>query len=305
MRLFRILVRVAAAVAVVAIAGGMAFWLRPVELAREFLYLRMRLAGYDSRTVVAAGYRIHYDALGPEHGAPVVLVHGLGGRAEDWVNLAPYLAQAGYRVYLPDLPGFGRSEQPASFSYSIPDQAAVVEQFEDAMQLKQADLGGWSMGGWIAERMAVDHPERAKKLMLFDAAGLYAKPEWNTDLFMPENPEQLDSLDALLMPVPPKVPGFVAADLIRSSRKNAWVVRRALDSMLAGRDTMDNALQELKMPVLIVWGDKDRITPLEQGMAMHKLIPQSEIEVFANCGHLAPTQCAAPMGPKVVEFLNR
>ena len=52
----------------------------------------------------------------------MVLVHGLGGRCEDWRNLAPYLVRAGFRVYMPDLPGYGRSEKPADFSYSIPDQ---------------------------------------------------------------------------------------------------------------------------------------------------------------------------------------
>ena len=72
---------------------------------------------------------------------------GLGGRAEDWRSLAPYLAKAGYRVYMPDLPGYGRSEKPADFSYSVPDEAAVVVGFMDALGLKQVDLGGWSMGG--------------------------------------------------------------------------------------------------------------------------------------------------------------
>ena len=80
-------------------------------------------------------------------GPVVVLVHGLGGSAEDWRNLAPWLVKAGYRVYTPDLPGFGRSEQPSDFSYSVHDQAEMVAGFMDALGLKQVDLGGWSMGG--------------------------------------------------------------------------------------------------------------------------------------------------------------
>ena len=100
------------------------------------------------------GYRVHYNADGPEDGPVVVLVHGLGGRAEDWRNLAPYLAKAGYRVYMPDLLGYGRSEKPADFSYSVHDEAAVVVGFMDALGLKQVDLGGWSMGGWIVQVVA-------------------------------------------------------------------------------------------------------------------------------------------------------
>ena len=100
------------------------------------------------------GHRMHYVAEGPANGPVVVLVHGLGGRAEDWSNLAPYLAKAGFRVYMPDLFGYGRSERPAEFSYSVHDQAGAVVAFMDALGLKQVDLGGWSMGGWIVQIVA-------------------------------------------------------------------------------------------------------------------------------------------------------
>ena len=103
------------------------------------------------------------------------------------------------------------------------------------------------------------------RLVLFDSAGLYEKPEWNTDLFTPVSAIELDQFDALLMPHPPAVPSFVAADILRVSRKRAWLIHRALDSMLTGRDTTDKLLPQLKMPVLIVWGALDHITPLEPG----------------------------------------
>ena len=229
-------------------------------------------------------------------------MHGLGGNAEDWRNLAPYLAKAGFRVYMPDLLGYGRSDKPADFSYSVRDEAAVVVGFMDALGLKQVELGGWSMGGWIVEIVAVEHPERVSRLMLFDAAGLYVKPDWNTDLFTPTTPAELDELDALLMPHPAPVPAFVARDIVRIAEKDGWVVKRAMAAMLTAQDVTDNLLPQLKMPVLIVWGDLDRITPLAEAETMHRLIPQSQLDVFAGCGHLAPLQCTKAMGPKVVNF---
>jgi pimeloyl-ACP methyl ester carboxylesterase len=235
----------------------------------------------------------------------VVLVHGLGGSAEDWRELAPYLAKAGYRVEMPDLPGYGRSEQPADFSYSVPDEAEAVVGFLDVLGLKQVDLGGWSMGGGIVQHLAARHPERVRRLMLFDSVGIYEMPKWDVRLFTPTSPAELDQLDALLMPNPPKVPGFIAKDIVRVSEKNAWVVHRALETMLTGRDATDRLLPELKMPVLIVWGGEDRITPLSQGEKMHALVPQAKLEVFFGCGHLAPRQCAARIGPRVVEFVNQ
>src|SRR3954449_8344102 len=88
------------------IAAGVFFWARPVRVFRGFNEAQMYLIGAKSHYTSVQGYRIHYYTLGPESGTPVVLIHGLGGRAEDWEKLAPFLRKAGYRVYLPDLPGF-------------------------------------------------------------------------------------------------------------------------------------------------------------------------------------------------------
>ena len=286
-------------------AAGFGFWARPVSYFNEMMYLRLRLSGAESRSVTVEGHRVHYYAEGPADGPVVVLVHGLGGRAEDWRNLAPWLAKAGYRVYMPDLIGYGRSEKPAEFSYSVPDEAEAVVGFLDALGLKRVDLGGWSMGGWIVVRIASEHSERVRRLILFDAAGITEKPAWDTRLFTPQTPAELDQLDALLMPHPPQVPAFIAQDILRVSRQNAWVIRRALGTMLTGRDATDTLLPKLKMPVLIVWGAEDRITPLSQGEKMHRLVPQSQLEVIPGCGHLAPGQCAAQIGPAMVKFEKR
>ncbi|MGA2349920.1 MAG: alpha/beta hydrolase [Terracidiphilus sp.] len=292
-------------VVVLLVAAGIGFWECPVNYFNAALYVRECLSGVASRSVQIDGHRVHYLAEGPAGGPVVVLVHGLGGQAEDWRNLAPYLVKAGFRVYLPDLPGYGRSEQPAEFSYSVSDQAQTVVDFLDALGLKQVDLGGWSMGGWIVQLVAARHPERVRRLMLFDAAGIYEKPAWDTRLFTPTTPAELDQLEALLMPHPKKAPGFVADDILRLFKRNAWVIHRAVTTMLTGQDTTDELLPQFKMPVLLVWGAEDHITPLSQGERIHKLVPQSQLEVFSGCGHLAPGQCTAQIGPKVVRFVKQ
>lgn len=286
--------------------AGLGVWERPITglYFNGVIPLRMCLAGAEGRSATVAGYRIHYDVLGPASGPPVVLVHGLGGRAEEWLDLAHFLVKAGYRVYLPDLPGYGRSEKPAGFSYSVPDEAAIVAGFLDALRLKQVDLGGISMGGWIVQIVARDHHERVRRLMLFDSAGIREQPAWDTRLFTPATNAEVSQLNALLYPHPFPVPGFVARDILRIANENGWVIRRAVASMLAGGNASDDLLPTLKMPVLIVWGAEDRIMPLHQGEKMHNLLPQSQLEVFPGCGHLAPMQCASQVGPKVVEFVG-
>ncbi|MGH9520176.1 MAG: alpha/beta fold hydrolase, partial [Terriglobales bacterium] len=287
------------------LATGVVFWERPMGVFQELAEARMVLDGAQSRATTLEGIRVHYYAMGPTDGPVVVLVHGLGGRAEDWANLAPYLVRAGFRVYMPDLPGYGQSARPADFSYSVRDEAGVVVGFLDAMGLKQVDLGGWSMGGWIAQLVAAEHPARVKRLMLFDSAGLYVKPKWNTNLFTPRNEAEVNGLNALLTPNAQKVPGFVAKDIVRVSKQDGWVIQRALATMLTGKDTTDAMLPKLAMPVLLIWGEKDEITPVEQGETTHRLIPQSELNVISGCGHLAPRQCTKRIGPDVVGFLQQ
>jgi pimeloyl-ACP methyl ester carboxylesterase len=296
---------IALALLVLIAISGLEFWTSPVGVLFEFSKAQMFLAGAKSRFTVVDGLRIHYYTMGPADGQVVVLVHGLGGRAEDWQKLAPQLAKAGFRVYLPDLPGYGESEKPANFSYSVSDQARIVSGFFDALELKQVDLGGWSMGGWIVQLVAAAHPDRTRRLILFDSAGLYVKPEWDTRLFTPDSAAEIDKLDALLMPHPPHVPGFVARDILRTSREHAWIIHRTIDSMLTGRDTTDKLLPSFRMPVLIVWGEVDHITPLSEAETIHHLVPQSQLTVISGCGHLAPNECADKIAPVTVDFLKR
>ena len=294
----------AALVVLIVVAVG-GFFVRPVDYFNELMYAREFLYGVENHSVEVAGRRMHYEVLGPATGTPVVLIHGLGGRAEDWANLAPYLAKAGFRVYMPDLIGYGRSEKPADFSYSVRDEAEQVVGFCDSLGLKQVDLGGWSMGGGIAQHVAGRHPERVRKLMLFDSIGVYEMPTWNVQLFTPRTADELAQLDVLLMPHPPAIPAFVARDILRVSKERAWVIDRAVDSMLTGQDATDKMLPTLKLPVLLVWGALDHITPVHLGQTMQQMLPHAQLDVVEGCGHLAPGQCAHRIGPRVVEFLKQ
>ena len=300
----KVLARYLFAVGAILLLAALAFYLRPLDFYDGYTYVDQAIHGVQHRWVWVDGRHVHYETEGPANGLPVVLVHGLGGRAENWRALAPYLAHAGYRVYMPDLLGFGRSDQPKNFSYSVRDEAALVNDFLDTLQLNRVELGGWSMGGWIVQVLAFQHPERVRRLMLFDSAGIYVRPTWDTQLFTPVTIDQLNALNALLVPRPTVIPGFVANDILRTSRETNWVVSRAMTQMLSGRDVTDAMLPQLRMPVLIEWGGMDRITPVNQGEIIHRLVPRSQLQVYGACGHLAPLECADVMGPNVLNFLQ-
>ncbi len=301
MKLMRGLLSVVGLLVAIAAIG---FWMRPLRCFDELTYLEEAFAGIQNHDARVDGYRMHYETAGPATGQPVVLIHGLGGRAEDWRALAPYFVKAGYRVYMPDLIGYGRSAQPKNFSYSVRDEAAMVVDFLTDMGLQRVDLAGWSMGGWVAQLIAATHPERVKRLMLFDSAGLFVHPAWDLTLFTPSTPAQLERLNELLMPDPPRIPGFITADILRVTKESGWVINRAMAQMLTARDVTDNLLPQLKMPVLLVWGSDDQIIPVEQGERMHRLVPQSKLDVIPRCGHLAPLQCTRTMGPEVLKFIE-
>ena len=277
-------------------------WRAPLWVADRLTRLQLARAGIHSRWLMLDGMRIHYMEGGA--GQPVVLVHGLASQAQhDWSRLAPALVHAGYHIFAPDLPGFGQSDKPASRTYSIPEQAGFVASFMDAHHLHETALAGFSMGGWIAATVALEQPRRVSRLLLFDSAGLLFQPPFDAQLFTPSTSEQVDRFLALVGDST-RLPEFVKQDFLETTRRNGWVVRRAWDSMMAGRDALDSKFSGLKMPLLIVWGKQDHVIPPALGESMHAAVPPSVLAVCEDAGHIAPVTCADRINPTVLAFLS-
>ena len=282
----------------------------PLALADALIHLHLRQQHVMSEYAQVDGYRIHYFEAMPakvgdnaESGTPVVLVHGLGARGEDWAGMIPLLAANGFHVYALDLLGYGRSPQP-DVDYSIRLEEKTVVDFMKAMRLESADIGGWSMGGWIVLKLAVDHPEMVRRLMVYDAAGVYFKPTFEGSLFTPTDRAGMFELQKMLTPHPKPLPGFLADAALEKLGRNAWVLNRSLASMTGGRDLMDFQLHMIAKPTLIVWGKEDVLIPVTAGETMHKKIAGSNLLVVEGCGHLAPSECVGPVTKGTVDFLK-
>jgi pimeloyl-ACP methyl ester carboxylesterase len=291
--------------AVFALAFCITVWRAPLWVGAELTLLRLLAAGFHQRSVVINDDHVFYIEGGPENGSPVMLIHGLNSKAQqDWVVLAPYLVRAGYHVYAMDLLGYGRSAKPPEFSYSIYDEAKFVESFLAANHLTSVALGGVSMGGWIAATVALDRPDLVTRLMLFDSAGMKFQLGFDPAVFTPQTNQQVDQLMAVVSPNLPRLPQFVKSDYIRRSKRYGWVVQRALASMSSGADDLDEKFSALKMPLLIVWGKQDVMTPLSLGESMHRAAPQSVLAIYDGCGHIAVVTCINQMVPTVLSFLS-
>jgi pimeloyl-ACP methyl ester carboxylesterase len=298
--------RIVALLVLVLMVAGVVFFWNPLWVADQQIRFHLWREGVESKYVEAGGYRMHYyeaPAAKRTVGTPLLLVHGLGARGEDWRAMIPALAAKGFHVYAPDLIGYGRSPKP-DVSYSISMEEAAVKQFMEAVHLSRVDVGGWSMGGWIAMKLALDHPELVDRLVVYDSAGVYFPATFGQDLFVPTDAAGVRKLLTTLSPDPHALPDFVTRDVLRKFARDGWVIQRSMASMVGGHDLLDFRLHTLDRPTLVVWGEKDDLIPLATGERIHELIPNSALRVVEGCGHMAPLECAKPVVDSTVEFLR-
>src|ERR1700733_5426561 len=300
----KFVLRVVALLVLLAVVAGLAFYRYPLWVADRQVRFHLWREGVKSDYVEAGGYRLHYFEASPSDrsaGTPLVLVHGLGARGEDWAAMMPALAASGFHVYVPDLLGYGRSPKP-DVNYSISLEEQTVAQFMQAVHVPRADVGGWSMGGWVAMKVAIDHPEMVDRLIVYDSAGIYFPATFGAELFTPDDAAGVHKLMAMLSPHPKELPNFAAEAVVRKLQGNAWVIRRSVASMTNGKDLLDFRLYKISQPMLIVWGAQDELIPLAVGEAIHRSVPQSVLNVVDGCGHLAPAECAKPVIDGTVDF---
>lgn len=282
----------------VGVAGG-ALW-RPTAAAAWMGRAVLWSQGVHGHDVQVNGNRIHFLAGG--QGRPVVLIHGLGGRSDDWATVIPPLVAGGFSVYAVDLLGHGASDKP-DVDYSIALQSETVRQFLDEQRLGEIDLVGWSMGGWVALKLAAEHPGEVRTLTLVDSAGFtFNAPD--PRVLRPRTRRELEQMAALFSPEAGSIPAFFARDVLRVMADQDWIVARALTSMYSRRDLMDGKVAAMTMPVHLVWGSEDVLTPLSAGREMHRQIRQSTLSVIEGCGHVALIECRDRVVPLMLEFLH-
>ena len=297
-----------AVVLLLLVALGAVFYARPLWTEQQGTHLSLFLHRVQSNYVLtASGNRVHYYEAEPRipgGGMPLVLIHGLADRDESWAPVLKRLKRAGFHVYAPDLLGYGRSPKPDAGDYSISGEEQFVSEFIQALGLQKPDVGGWSMGGWIVLKLALDHPEMVNRVVVYDAAGIRANMPDPGNTFDIKTPEDVDRLIAKMEPGTKRLPRFVAADAVRRFQSAQPTTQRSMTAMLSGKDLLDDKLSQLSEPLLIVWGSEDKLTPLAMGRTMHSLVKNSELDIVEGCGHLAPLICDGRVASATADFLK-
>ncbi|HZQ42740.1 MAG TPA: alpha/beta hydrolase [Acidobacteriaceae bacterium] len=302
----RTLGRIVLVVVVLGVLLGVAYYLRPIWVMRQGTHFGLFLSRVQSNYVLTPEGRVHYyeaEPGVPGGGIPIVLVHGLGDRDEAWAPMLKRLKRAGFHVYAPDLLGYGRSPKPQDGDYSISGQTKFVYDFIQSLGLQKTDIGGWSMGGWIALKLALDHPELIDRVVVYDPAGLRFELKEPGKLFEPQTTDDVQRLFSVMEPDAKPIPMYVRRDLLRAIQNMQWTIDKNLSSMNEN-DLLEPRLPSLTEPLLIVWGADDHLIPLSVGQQMHRMVPASELDILAGCGHLEPNRCSARSAQATADFLK-
>jgi len=216
-----------------------------------------RQTGIESHRIKVNDHRVHYLRAGS--GPPVVLIHGGASDSRDWVKTITALS-GHYSLYAPDLIGYGQSERNDN-GYYMSDFTEFVLGFIDKLDLEQPSLVGHSFGARLCLEVALQHPEKVRKLVLIDAAGL----------------GKISKLGNIVLT------GFwVIRKLLRRPQPHPqFLYKEGEDSLWLCVDQLPN----LKTPTLLVWKRHDIYLPLAIARRAQKLIPGARLEVLPGYGH--------------------
>jgi pyruvate dehydrogenase E2 component (dihydrolipoamide acetyltransferase) len=239
----------------------------------------------------------------------IVFLHGLGGSQSTWASVLGHFAET-YRVAAVDLPGHGASDKPspASTDYSISGIAAKLGEFLEKLELAPSILIGHSLGGATALQLALDRPKLVRALVLVDSAALGLEI----------NDELLDRIES----APSRDEARRLLELFFEDRR--FVLERGINDMHAARNALgaDDAVKaiaasaftrrgqnlvlvdrlgELEVPLLVIWGELDRVIPSRHAVAAVTALPTAWLEIMEGVGHVPQVEAA----PAFAEIVNR
>ena len=268
--------------------------------------------------VQVAGGPVNVIDLG--EGDPMVFVHGLSGAWVNWLENLPHFARE-HRVIAMDLPGFGHSPMPRE-QISISGYGRIVDELLDTLGIDRAVIVGNSMGGFIGAEVALQFSTRVERLVLVSAAGLSIEHQRNEPVLrvlerlddvlilgtgwmatrsamLARRPRVRREIMKLVAHRADDLPAPLIAEQVMGSGKPGFVP--ALDALTDY--PIRDRLGEIACPVLVVWGEQDRLVPVRDAYVFGELIPDARVEVWPDTGHVAMLERPGAFNALVDEFL--
>jgi len=270
-------------------------------------------SGLDHKTIVIGEELWHYLEGGPKDADVLLMIHGFGGDKDNWTRFARSLTNT-YRVIAPDLPGFGESRWHPNWDYSLIPQRDRVANLVQALGLEQIHLIGNSMGGHLSALYAYEYPDDVMSLTLIDNAGVVSPVESDYQLALAqgENPlilHSLDDFDRLIQyaayeePFAPwPVKGVLARRALDQAEKNQSIFNAIKSDSTVNLEPL---LPRIETPVLIIWGEYDRILDVSSVEKMRPLLPQAEVIIMEDTGHMPMLERPSETAIHYLRFLGR
>ena len=263
--------------------------------------------------VKSGSVNIHYETYGD--GDPLLLIMGLGMPGAVWIPSLPLLP--GFKCIYFDNRGTGTSDRP-DLPYTVRDMAEDAIAILDDLHLPKAHVYGMSMGGMIAQELALNHPERVKKLVLgctwaggptvrLPAPETMAKLIQGATMLRTDREKGIDILLPVLLPpefigAHPEVRAMIMAGLAGGQVAPLETVQLAVLALM--QFNAHDRLPGVKCPVLIVHGEKDVLIPPENAAILKSRIPHAEVYRIPNAGHAYPITNLLDVHQRIVAFLQ-
>ncbi|HJT10026.1 MAG TPA: alpha/beta hydrolase [Candidatus Nitrosotalea sp.] len=249
------------------------------------------------------GHKIRYLEDGRSDKA-IILIHGLGGSAERWLKVIPYLSTK-YRVIAPDMIGFGYSDKPSE-DYTMEFFSKFLSAFINNVGLKSTILVGTSLGGQIAVHCASTN-KAIEKMVLVAPSGAMKSPTPAIDAYMMAAlyPNHTSAREAFeMMSRSGTVDEFTVSDFVkRMSTPNAKLA--FISSVLGIKNSnIEETLKKIMVPTLVVWGKHDRVIPIQHADQFVSSIKNCTFLELDECGHLPHVEIPDRFSESILEFLG-
>lgn len=253
------------------------------------------------------GVSLEYDDIG--NGVPLLLIHGFPLDRTLWRTQIAGLSQL-FRVIAPDLRGFGQSSQTDGEAVTMDQYAADLKSLLDSVNVKQAVIGGISMGGYIALAFYAQYADRVKGLILANSRAVPDSEEGKQTRLA--NAQKVGEVGTgfLVETLAPKMLGSAAKPEIEIAVRSMMARQRPAGVMsalrgMAVRPDRTTLLRFATVPVLIVSGSQDVLIPPSDSEAMHALIPNGRLVIIPDAGHLSNLDKADAFNHVVREYYKQ
>ena len=282
----KVLMAIGISLVIAIIACVWMVWKRPLKVDAMFSRMALGKAGFEETTIPSPDGRMTVWVGG--EGPCMVLLHGAGDQAGAWARMVPPLLD-NYRVVIPDLPGHWKSD-PRKGPIGVDQLLSGVELVMDSVCAGEAAvLVGNSLGAWLAMLYAHDYPANVTQLVAINGGAITnINPAIN--LFPETREEARATMKALMGPATLPLPDFVLDDVIRHARVGP-AGRFVLTLETWGPYLLDGRLDQIVVPVELVWGDGDDLWTLDVAQVLLDGLPRARLHAVHGCGHVPHREC--------------